>query len=223
MNSLRHIIYNIRALIKDRHSDDIKFSDLNIAYWIKYIRARLIRQQVNNNQTVGDSLIQSVVVPMINEDSGSIIGIVTKDKVLKSSIKLPKFVSTHKEDLILGIHSPIDDSFVVTIQPKSKAIRNKYNKYGKKYPVAYLDEGYIYIDNCNFYIEQITVSGVFQDPFEVEKINNPDLSYDDFLDKDYPIDDDMINQINDIIKSNELNLYFQIPEDKINDAQTNSL
>lgn len=223
MNSLRHIIYNIRTLIKDRHSDDIKFSDSNIEYWIKYIRARLIRQEVNSNQTIGDSLIQEVIIPMEVVDSGSKIDIESNTPVLKSSIKIPKFINTHKRDLFLSVSSPIDDSFVITIQPRAKAIRNKYNKYGKKYPVAYLYEGYIYIIKCDFYIEDILISGVFQDPFAVEKLKNPDLTEEDFMDMDYPIDDDMINQINDIIKSNELNLYFQIPEDKVNDAQTNSL
>lgn len=222
-NTLRHIVYNIRTLIKDRHSDDIQFSDRNIAYWVKYLRARIIRQQANNNQSIGDSITQDISVDLVSEDTGSSLGLESGEIRIKSSKKLPKFISTHKNDLILGIHSEIDDRFVVTIQPRSKAIRNCDNKYGYKFPVAYLDKGHLYIKGCNFYIENVIVSGVFQDPEEVERFSNPDLSEEEFMDMDYPIDNDMINQINDLIKANELNLYFQIPEDKVNDAQTSSL
>lgn len=222
-NTLRHIIYNIRTLIKDRHSDDIKFTDRNIAYWVKNLRDRIIRQQVNNNQSIGDSITQNISVDLTSEDTGINLGVESSELRVKSIRKLPKFISAHKKDLILGIYSEIDDTFVVTIQPKAKAIRNCSNKYGYKFPVAYLDKGYLYIKGCNFYIENVIVSGVFQDPEEAEKFNNPDISEDDFMDMEYPIDGNMINQINDLIKANELNLYFQIPEDKVNDAQTNSL
>lgn len=222
-NTLRHIIYNIRTLIKDVRSDDIKFTDRNIAYWIKYLRARIIRQQVNNNQTIGDAIIQNIPVNFTSKDSGSELGFETGEFIIKSSTKLPKFISTHKKDLLLDIHSEIDDCFVITIQPRAKAIRNYNNKYGKRYPVAYLENGYIYLKGCNFYVENLVVSGVFQDPEEVERFSNPDITEDEFMDMEYPIDDDMINQINDLVKANELNLYFQIPEDKVNDAQTNSL
>lgn len=222
-NSLKHIIYNIRTLIKDVHSDDLKFTDRNIAYWIKYLRSKLIRQDYEKNRSVSDNVIQELSVELELIDSGNSIGLETGDYIIKSKSKLPKFISTYKKDLLLNISSQIDDTFVVTIQPKSKSIRNKYNKYGKKYPTAYLENGYLYLKGCNFYIENILITGVFEDPLEVESINNPSLSEDDLYDLDYPIEGHMIDMINSIIKSNELNLYFQIPEDKVNDAQTNSL
>lgn len=222
-NSLKHIIYNIRTLIKDRHSDDLQFTDRNIAYWIKYLRAKLIRQDYDRRRSISDNIIQELPVELNIIDSGSGIGLETGDFIIKSTTKLPSFVSSHNKDLLLDISSEIDDEFVITIQPKSKAIRNKYNKYGSRYPVAYLDNGYLFIKGCNFYIENVLVTGVFNDPLEVESIKNPELTEDQLYDLEYPIEDNMIDMINSIIKSNELNLFFQIPEDKVNDAQTNSL
>lgn len=222
-NSLRHIIYNIRTLIKDRHSDDLKFTDRNIAYWIKYLRVKLIRQDYEKGRDPSDNITQSISVDVESVDTGSSISQTTGEFQIKSKTKLPKFISTYHRDLMLTVGSAIDESFNIIIQSKAKAIRNCKTKYGKKFPVAYLDNGYLYIIGCNFYIENVVVSGVFEDPEEVEKFNNPDYNEDDFYDKDYPLEGHMIDMINNIIKTNELNLYFQLPEDKVNDAQTNSL
>lgn len=222
MNSLKHIIYNIRSLIKDRHSDDLQFTDRNIAYWVKYLRAKLIRQDIDKGRDISDSIKQEISVDFSSVDKGADIGLATGEFEIKSSTKLPKFLSSHNRDLLLNITSPIDPSFNVTIQPKAKAIRNCNNKYGKKFPVAYLDNGYLYILGCNFYVENLDIKGVFEDPEEAAKFNDPSLSGDDFYEEDYPIEAHMIDMINNIIKSNELNLYFQVPTDKVNDAQTSS-
>lgn len=223
MNSLKHLIYNIRTLIKDVHSDDIKFTDRNIAYWIKYLRVKLIRQDFEKNRSISDNIIQEISVDLESVDKGQTKGVETGEFEIKSKTKLPKFISTYNKDLLLNISSYIDDEFVLIVQPKSVAIRNHNNKYGKKFPVAYLDNGYLYIKGCNFYIENILITGVFEDPMEAAKFNNPDITEDDFYNMDYPLEDHMIDMINSIIKSNELNLYFQLPEDKVNDAQNNSL
>lgn len=222
-NTLRHIVYNIRTLIKDRHSDDLQFTDRNIAYWVKYLRAKLIRQGIDRGNSISDNITQEIPVDFESIDTGSSSGVETGNREIKSSTKIPKFISSKNKDLLTVITSPVDDSFIVTIQPKSKAIRNHNNKYGRKYPVAYLDNGYLYIKGCNFYIENLDVTGVFQDPEEAARFNNPELTSDEFMDEDYPIEDHMIDMINSIVKSNELNLYFQIPSDKVNDAQTSSM
>lgn len=222
-NTLRHIVYNIRTLIKDRHSDDLQFTDRNIAYWVKYLRAKLIRQGIDRGNSISDNLKQELSVDFESIDTGSSLGVETGSREIKSSTKIPKFISSKNKDLLTSITSPVDDSFIVTIQPKAKAIRNHNNKYGRKYPVAYLDNGYLYIKGCNFYIENLDVTGVFQDPEEAARFNNPELTSDEFMDEDYPIEDHMIDMINSIVKSNELNLYFQIPSDKVNDAQTSSM
>lgn len=223
MNSLKHLIYNIRTLIKDRHSDDIKFTDRNIAYWIKYLRVKLIRQDFDRNRSVSDNIIQEISVDLESIDKGQTKGIELDDFEIKSKQKLPKFISTQNKDLLLNISSSIDDEFVITIQPKSVATKNQNNKYGKKFPVAYLDNGYLYIKGCNFYIENVLITGVFEDPESATKFNNPNITENEFYEMDYPLENHMIDMINSIIKSNELNLYFQIPEDKVNDAQNNSL
>lgn len=223
MNSLKHIIYNIRTLIKDRHSDDLKFTDRNIAYWVTYLRTKLIRQDIDKGREISDNIIQKISVDLESVDKGSSVNTEIKEYQVKSKQKLPRFLSVAKGDLVLTIGSKVDDSFFITLQPKSKATKNCYNKYGKKYPVAYLDNGYLYIKGCNFYIENVLIHGVFQDPEEVEKFNNPDYTLDDYYNKEFPIEQHMIDMINSIIKSNELNLYFQLEEDKTNNAQNNSL
>lgn len=223
MNSLKHIIYNIRTLIKDVHSDDIKFTDRNIAYWIKYLRVKLIRQDYEKNRSISDNIKQEISVDVESIDIGTDKGIETGEFHIKSKLKIPKFISAYQKDLILDIKG-IDDNFDITVQTKAKALKNRDSKYGQKFPVAYLDKGYLYIVGCNFYIENVNITGVFNDPEEVDKFNNPlTFNEDDFYDKDYPIEDHMIDMINSIIKSNELNLYFQLSEDKLNDSQTNSL
>lgn len=226
--TLKELIYNIRTIIKDNHSDDIKFTDRNIAFWIKYLRTKLIRQDFDKGRQVSDVITQELNLNLELVDSAKNKGVEVGNLTLKSTTKIPVPISsnTGKGDLITSVIGNANtDDVILVYQSKNKAIRNRHNKYGKQFPVAYLDQGYIYVIGCNYYIENLRLYGVFEDPEDVYKFNNPNsnIDYESYLDQEYPLEQHMIDMINSLIKSNELNLYFQLSEDKVNDSQNNSL
>jgi len=218
--TLRKLVYNIRTLIKDVHSDDLKFTDRNIAFWIGYMRAKIVKQEADKSRPLSTNITQELTINISDIDKGVRIGETVGETESRTN-RIPSFVNSNKGNLLLSIYGM--DNTIITIQSKAKAIRNKHNKYGKKFPVAYLDGEYIYFISCSMVGEKLTLEGVFQDPLEVLKLQNPDLSEDELWDLPYPIDDNTIDMINSLIKQNELNLYFQLNEDKLNNAQNNSL
>lgn len=217
--TLNKIIYNIRTLIKDRHSDDFNFTDRNIEFWLMYLRAKLISQSVDKNRPISDNIKQTLYnVEVETVDSGSDANLSLGLKDIRTKEPIPKLISTPKGDLLISVYG-IDGITPITIQPKARAIRNKYNKYASKFPVAYLDRGRIYLVNCSFgAVTNISVEGVFNSPTEVDLLNG--LTREEILEKDYPIETRMLDTIHDLIKEKELNLFYQLEDDKVNDAQT---
>lgn len=218
--TLRKLVYNVRTLIKDVHSDDIKFTDRNIAFWIGYLRAKVIKQEADKSRPLSSNITQTIPVTISDVDQGIRIGEETGETESRSG-SIPSLVNSNKGNLLTGIYG-IDNNPIV-IQAKAKAIRNKHNKYGKKFPVAFLDGQHIYFISCSMVGYKLFIEGVFQDPLEALKLENPGLSEDELWDLEYPIDSNTIDMINSLIKSNELNLYFQLQEDKLNNSQNNSL
>ena len=47
MSTINQIIYNLRGLIKDSGSDDLKFTDRQLEYIINYVRAKLVAQEID--------------------------------------------------------------------------------------------------------------------------------------------------------------------------------
>lgn len=217
-NTLNKIIYNIRTLIKDRHSDDLNFTDRNIEFWVSYLREKLISQSIDKGRPISESIKQTINnFELETIDSGIDLSLYTDLIQIRSKIKIPNLISTPSGDMLLGIYG-IDGVTPINIQPKARAIRNKYNKYTRYFPVAYLDKGYIYIEGCNTLLEHISVEGVFRNPSEVDKLNG--LTDEEILNKEYPIEGRMLDTIHDLIKEKELNLFYQLEDDKVNDAQT---
>lgn len=217
--TLNKIIYNIRTLIKDRHADDFNFTDRNIEFWLTYLREKLISQSIDKNRPVSESIKQTLYnVPVEQTDAGKDASVFLDLLEIRTVEELPSFISIPQGDLLLSVYG-IDGVTPITIQPKSRAIRNKYNKYASKFPVAYLDRGRIYITGCQgLNITNISIEGVFRNPSEVDILNG--LSPEEIKEKEYPIEARMLDTIHDLIKEKELNMFYQIVDDKVNDAQT---
>lgn len=221
--TLAQLIYNIRLQLKDNKVDDLKLSDSNIEFMIAYLRAKLIRQDLQKYKSIAPNVKQSLgSLELELVDIAQDPEIETGINILKTVKRLPNLIEVNGKNMLTFVGG-LDSGNRIDLLPKSQAIKRSWQKYASKRLCAYLEEGYLYVVNCNKELRYITASGIFEDPREVSKFTKKsgEPCYDIYKDN-YPMSRHMIDMVNSLIKRQELDLYFQILEDKINDGQTNN-
>lgn len=222
--TINQLIYNLRLLLKDNKSDDLKFTDRNLEFIINYLRVKLIRQDNQKGRSISNNIEQQLG-PLELEiiDSSESNDFITGVNILRTVKELPSTIDIDGNNLItyvggLGFDNKIDYTTY------SQAVKKSWSKYASKRISAFLYNNRLYISGCNNYeLQYITVNGVFENPRELFNFNREDGSpcYDPNKDK-YPLSQHMIDMINSIVKRQELDLYYQLIEDKVNDGQSNS-
>lgn len=222
MTTLKELIYNIRMQIKDYKSDDIKLTDRHIEFLINYIRIKLIRQDVQKNRYPSSNYEQTIpnVELKYVDASGSDL-IYTGSRVLVSEIKIPKMIDVDSKILLTAV-TGIDNTKSIDVVSMTQARKRRQLKYAKNRMCAYYHNDRIYIQGCPSELRYVSVTGVFEDPRELSTLTDFDGNSLFDVDNDkYPISGHMIDMLNSIIKHQELDLYLQIADDKINDGQNN--
>lgn len=221
--TINELIYNVRMEIKDFKSDDIKLSDRNIEFLINFLRVKLIRQDVQKQKSTSPNYEQSLgVLELENVDKSEDSDFPTGTNILRSVKEIPTPIDVDGSELITGIYG-LDGGNRIDFKPRVQAIKNSWTKYASKRLVAYYSGNRLYIVNCLNELENIIVDGVFENPREVAKFKKKDGEpcYNPDVDR-YPISGHMIDMMNSLIKRQELDLYFRLIEDKINDGQSDS-
>ncbi len=220
--TLAEIVYNLKNQIKDK-SDDIIISDRQIIFMVNYLREKLIVQQLQKGRSISANIKQDlgqVALTKVDRNDGTLV---TDRNILRTSVTVPQPVELDQMDLFTYIGG-LDKQSPIPYKTKANAKWNKYNKYASKQPLAYYNNGYIYITNCaNPNLKWINIEGVFLDPREVHRFKNPDGTpcYNQDTDN-YPLSGRMLDTINDLIKTKELNLFVQLVEDSTNNASNKS-
>lgn len=217
--TINQIIYNLRNLIKDAKSDDIKISDRQFEFVINYIRARLIAQDINKGKTISENIKQDLgVVTLIKVDPAETSGINTKQIILRSNLKIPKPLEFNFKDAIIYVGG-VDKSTPFQFSTKAISGWQEFSKYSSKHRYAYLKDGYMYVVGPDTNLTKINIQGVFENPREAtlftDGVGNP--VYDPDIDN-YPISALMIQTLNELFIAKELNYFFQLPQDNTNDG-----
>lgn len=223
MATINEIIYNIRMEIKDNRSDDIKLSDRNIEFLINFLRAKLIRQDVQKHKSISPNYEQSLgVIDLELIDSSEDPDFNTGSYILRSVKEIPTPIDVDGDELITKV-SGLDGLSRIDFTSEAQANKRRWLKYASKRITAYYSGGRIYIAGCPTELRYITLEGVFENPREVANFKKKDGEpcYDPNKDR-YPISAHMIDMLNSLVKRQELDLYFQLIEDKINDGQSNA-
>lgn len=218
MSTLNQIIYDVRGLIRDAKSDDLHFTDRQIAFWIKTLRSKLLKERLDKGQTISSNNYQqlnNISVIQSQPFTGVTLDLDVSCPVIKTG-KIPNILENNGKPLISYIRG-LEIFSKITFLPKAQAIRVKNNKYTKNHLVAFMEDNYIYILGCSAYIENITLDALFEDPNAAVEFNTGELL--DYNDP-YPMDDNLIDTMRELIISKNLNAYFQLPEDRANDAET---
>lgn len=219
--TINQIIYNLRKLIKDAGSDDLKFSDRQLEFMVNYVRAKLIKQEIDKGKSISDNVKQDLgVVKLAKVDSAESSTVPISRIILRTENRIPKVLELNHKDAITYVGG-IDKLSPFQFSTKAHVNWQAHSKYASKGKHAYLRDGYIALAGCDKSTKYINIEGVFENPRDVKHFMSPtgQSCYNPDVDN-YPVSSYMIDAINKIIIREELGVYFQLREDNINDASS---
>ena len=223
--TISKIIYDIRTAIRDT-VDDTRFSNKYILHLYNLKRSKYLRNDANNLQKLIDtSILQKFCMDMeevsVNEcnldyDCGTI---------MRSTTTIPLPLELHLKSAITEVKPSVKITKPFNFVNKERAIWSQYSPFAESI-YAFLDvDKKIYLISKSEtvkLIDCITVTGIFEDPLELQNYKNC-CGCDDAkpcFDEDtteYPLQSHHIDAVRlEIIR--DLIGSLQIPEDKTNDS-----
>lgn len=221
MTSLNKLIWDVKLLLRGGAvvSDDDPISDEQVAFWIHAARAVLIRQQLDKGQSVSTNVIQGVIIPMEQINTGYQSSLLTDCWIARSINPIPKPIETKQTDTIYNISAPAYGIIPYTKLPPAVMPYSKYNPFGKNIPKAYLNNSYLIIENID-YIENVYIDIIAADPSELGAFNTPDVTCFD-PDQAYPISEHMIDPLKRLIIDTNFRYTLKNLNDSTNNASHN--
>lgn len=228
MATVAHLVYDIREGIR-QIADDSTISDRYIIYLYNIMRAQRLRQDANDLQKITDnSILQTLCLELEEVDSNICSLSVDCDTIVRTKQPIPKPLETHLKAALTAVKPSNRIAIPFNFITKEKALYASYSKFNKSIYAFLDDDLHIYFvsksDVLNL-LECITVTGIFEDPLELQNYKNC-CSCDDsvrcfnLLTTDYPLQPHHIVSIREQIIQNLLRT-LQLPEDKNNNADDN--
>lgn len=222
---LSKMIYDVRTAIRDT-VDDTKFSDRYIIYLYNLKRSKYLRNDANNLQKLNDnSILQKFCIGM-EEVSVNECGLEYDcTTIVRSTMVIPKPLELHLKSAITEVKPSVKITKPFNFVNKERAVWSQYSPFGETI-YAFLDtDMYIYLISKNEnakLIDCITVTGIFEDPLDLQNYKNccncdDETPCFDENESDYPLQSHHIDSIrSEIIQT--LIGSLNIPKDNINDA-----
>lgn len=225
---IKEIIQRIQSLYsKGVQSDDSRLTDRHIYNKMVTVRAKLISQEAKKRQKVNQwsyqtiNCIELIKAPVHECPCLPPFGC----EILKSKYPIPKPLTDLNQHLIQSV-TTVDGSVIFSeigwVEKKYKSA----NKFTGNKPDYYIRNNYLYITHKSG-LKVITLTGLFDDPIEAD--NYPSLCPDckdckdciSPLDKEFPIDNDMVDTLIDMCKEELIGQFSQMIEDKTNNSSDN--
>lgn len=223
MTLLNHV-YAIRNLLaKGVASDDESYSLRLIAHFLRVTRGMLIEQKANKYHSISEQSFQSLCLDLVESNYHNCCsGPDTKCKLLRSTTKIPRFLSTRWGDLTKVMTL---DGRVLS---KTSVTSNKYAPYSitnrVPKPGWFIHDDYLYVIN-NKSLEKILLNSLFDDPEAIAQVNCATNGVDcvDFMDTEFPVDSELVSPMYELTMKflvNSINLPAKDNENNASDDQT---
>jgi len=228
--NLNKMVYDIiNIAYGGESSDDADVSFRQCAYWVMQERSMLLTQIMSRKVRVPSVCTEYLnCVYLEPVDASECCEVDLGVHVLKSINPIPRTVQRNNRDSILAVES-LDGSRAFSETTDTRRKWNTYNKYTSSNARWYLKNDHLYI-SCDMLIEAVKVTGVFEDPTEVWKINhctsaqNPILSACEYdWDFPFPISLSMAEQVTNVILQKRINIILATPGDETNNANGDRL
>lgn len=222
---LSEIIQRIQSLYsKGVQSDDVRLSDRHIYNKILTVRSKLISQQAKKRQKISQWNYQTIncaeiiKAPIFECPCIPPVGC----SIYRTKNKIPEPLTDLNNHLIQSVTSLDGTTIFSEITWNEKKYKSS-NKYTSNKPDFFVRNDYIYITASSLFTGVISITGLFEDPFEVIKFEafcecedcDPCLSP---LDINFPIDNDSIDTLIEMCVNELIVLFSQNKEDKTNNS-----
>ena len=192
------------------------------------VRSKLISQEAKKKQKINQWSYQTIpCVELIKAEVHECpclppIGC----EILRSKYPIPKPMTDLNNHLIQSV-TTLDGSVIFSEISWNEKKYKSSNKYTANKPDYYIRNNYLYITHKSG-LKVIAITGLFDDPVLVEKF--PSFCQDCVdcqdctspLDKEFPIDNDMIDTLIDMCKQELIEQFSQMIEDTTNNSSAST-
>ena len=178
--------------------------------WIHQYRAVLLKRDMDKGKVPNPDFIQELPKLALEVDT-------VNSSLLRTVLELPRTINFNFKSGFTYIGT-IDGTEIQYI-PEGRNKWQQYKKYTPNNPLVFLKNSKLFIRPGTTEIEYITVRGIFEVPSEAARFVNPLTLLPYFnADSKYPIPNDLIPSLKEMILSKELQIEVSSPSDTKNDT-----
>ena len=192
------------------------------------VRSKLISQEAKKKQKINQWSYQTIpCIELIKAQVHECPCLPPIDcEILRSKYPIPKPMTDLNNHLIQSV-TTLDGSVIFSEISWNEKKYKSSNKYTANKPDYYIRNNYLYITHKSG-LKVIAITGLFDDPVSVEKF--PSFCQDCVdcqdctspLDKEFPIDNDMIDTLIDMCKQELIEQFSQMIEDTTNNSSAST-
>lgn len=209
--SLDNLIDNILQIARNNNvAESEHLSRHQIALWIHYYRAFMIKQWIDKERELEDldemfiQTIEPIHLDKVETSPGKFVYVGDKE--------LPKLIQFNNRVGVVAVRDMYGN--LIQLGSYTKAKLQKYRKATCADYIAWVKGNRIYVEGDSNQIEWISVDVIAEDPTDLGDCWNPDM--------EYPIPAAMIPTIIDMILRRELQVMVSMPSDTSNNSEDNT-
>jgi len=175
--------------------------------WIHQYRAVLISRDIDKKNYANPDYIQEIPILAVEaaiEEGGT----------YRTVLELPSTIDLNYKSGLTWVGDTTGKEY--QFDPQKRFAWRQYKKYTSGDPIAFLKDKKMYTNTD----ANISVRGIFENPMEVGRFINPNtnLPYAD-LDTKYPMPNNLIPSLKEMILKGELGVEMKSPNDEDNDSK----
>lgn len=209
--SLNILIDNILQIARNNNVVESEhLSRHQIALWIHYYRAFMIKQWIDKERLLDDidemfiQTIEPIHLDKVETSPGKIVYVGDRE--------LPKLIKFNKRVGVVAVRDMHGN--LIQLGSYTKAKLQKYRKATCADYIAWVKGNKIYVEGDSNLLEWISVDVIAEDPTDLGDCWDPD--------DEYPIPGAMIPTIVQLIMERELNVMVRMPSDTTNNSEDNT-
>lgn len=203
--SLNNIIDNLLQIARNNNvAESEHLSRHQIALWISYYRAYLIKQWIDKERQIDDMFIQTIEpihLDKIETSPGKIKYVGDQE--------LPKLIAFNNRSGVVAVKDMYGN--LIQLGSQTKAKLQKYRKATCADYIAWVKGNKIYVEGDSNVLEYISVDVIAENPEDLKNCFDPD--------DEYPVPGAMIPTIIQLILERELRTMVTMPSDVENDSE----